>query len=31
MGMMAAQNILDHFAGHPDPAHVVVAAPKAKG
>ena len=26
MGMMAAQNILDHFAGRPDPAHVVVAA-----
>jgi D-3-phosphoglycerate dehydrogenase len=24
MGMMAAQNILDHFAGKPDPAHIVV-------
>lgn len=24
MGMMAAQNILDHFAGKPQPAHVVV-------
>jgi len=23
MGMMAAQNILDHAAGHPDPAHLV--------
>lgn len=26
MGMMAAQNIIDHFNGQPDPAHVVVAA-----
>ncbi|MBL4916295.1 NAD(P)-dependent oxidoreductase [Szabonella alba] len=26
MGMMAAQNILDHFAGRPDPAHVVLPA-----
>ncbi|MFN3825374.1 MAG: NAD(P)-dependent oxidoreductase [Pseudorhodobacter sp.] len=24
MGMMAAQNILDHFAGRPDPAHLLV-------
>jgi len=27
MGLMAAQNIIDHFAGCPDPAHVVIAAP----
>ncbi|MFT7059485.1 MAG: D-3-phosphoglycerate dehydrogenase [Pseudorhodobacter sp.] len=26
MGMMAAQNILDHFAGQPDPAHIIVVA-----
>ncbi|MFV0491638.1 MAG: NAD(P)-dependent oxidoreductase [Pseudorhodobacter sp.] len=25
MGMMAAQNILDHFAGCPDPSHVVLS------
>ena len=26
MGMMAAQNILDHFAGRPDPAHLLLPA-----
>lgn len=31
MGMMAAQNILDHFTGCPDPAHVVLAADEACG